>query len=125
MKRAILSLPVLFALLTIPPLSPAEERPDHFKGLPAETLEEAVGNFSEYNGRLEEILSSEELSAADLSAIHELTYTLENALGKINEELTALADVLEEVHLASEHNGYDDVRRHGRQYLDISRRIIE
>jgi hypothetical protein len=34
--------------------------------------------------------------------IHELTYTLENALGKLSEDLAKAAVDLEEVHLASE-----------------------
>lgn len=96
----------------------------HFKGKPAETLAEAVANFSEYNARLAEILEAQELTALDLGAIHELTYTLEIALEKINEELAELADTLEELHVASETADYDGARSHGAAYLETARTVI-
>ncbi|WP_342343986.1 DUF6746 family protein [Aromatoleum bremense] len=37
------------------------------------------------------------VSDAAMADVHELTYTLENALGKMNEELTKLAETLERV----------------------------
>lgn len=101
------------------------ERPDHFKGLPADTLEDAVKNFSEYNQKLATVLDKSELSAADLATIHELTYTLENALEKIGAELTALAETLEEVHVASETADSKTVLSKGREYLSTARKVIE
>ena len=101
------------------------ERLDHFKGLPAETLEEAVSNLSEYNRKLGAILAADDLSVADMAEIHELTYTLENALERINEELAELAEILEEVHVASETGDFDAALHRGREYLDISRKIVE
>ncbi len=78
----------------------AEDRPSHFKGQAAPDLNTAVANFSEYNNRLEKILAGE-LTDADLATVHELTYTLENALEKINIDLEELAEILEKVHIAS------------------------
>lgn len=103
----------------------ADERVDHFEGLPADTLAEAVENFSEYNDRLEAVLDRGELSAAELAEVHELTYTLENALEKINTEFAALADTLEEVHLASESDDAATVSGRGRAYLETARTVIE
>lgn len=103
----------------------AEERMSHYKGLPAETLEAAVGNFSEYNHKLEALLGKGELSAEDLAAVHEITYTLENALVKINAEFMALADTLEEVHVASETADTATVVNKGREYLRVSRQVID
>jgi len=103
----------------------AEGRPDHYEGKPAETLEQAVANFSEYNTKLEAILAKNELSARDLNEIHQLTYTLENALEKINMEFSDLADVLEEVHVASETAGYDAVKERGQAYLETARQLVE
>ncbi|MHA6962950.1 DUF6746 family protein [Zobellella denitrificans] len=101
----------------------AETRPDHYQGEPAETLEQAVTNFSEYNARLAELLAGE-LTPAALSEVHQLTYTLENALAKINEETAALAQTLEEVHVASETNQPQLVKDRGEAYLAVSRTLI-
>ena len=59
------------------------ERPDHFKGEPADTLQQAVTNLSEYNARFDKLLAEDELTPMDMHEVHQLTYTLENALQKI------------------------------------------
>ncbi|EWH01384.1 DUF6746 family protein [Halomonas sp. BC04] len=92
-------LPAFLTSLLIASAS-ASSSPDHFKGEPAETLADAVANFSEYNQQLAALLAQDELSITDLGTIHELTYTLENALEKIDEEVETMAVTLEEVHLA-------------------------
>lgn len=94
----------------------ATERPDHFKGVAAPDLQTAVKNFTEYNKRLEKVMKGE-LTNADLAAIHQLTYTLENALKKINADLVELAEVLEEVHLTSETLKRDDLKKAGSAYF--------
>ncbi|MCA1806064.1 MAG: hypothetical protein LC646_12220 [Xanthomonadaceae bacterium] len=114
----------LVTLLTIGGPAHADERPDHFKGLPANTLEEAVRNFSEHNHKLEAVLTQDTLTSRELFAIHELTYTLENALERINTELEALAETLEEVHVASETADTETVRSKGGEYLSVSRKMI-
>lgn len=114
----------LATALAVPGLALADERVEHFSGKPAETLEQAVGNFSEYNRKLEELLDGE-LSPQEMGQVHELTYTLENALEKINADLAALADTLEEVHIASETQDVEGVRQHGEVYLTESRKIID
>lgn len=95
----------------------------HFKGQPSDTLEQAVSNFSQYNSKLAVILDAE-LDARALYEIHELTYTLEVALEKINTELQELADVLEEVHLATERNDAQTTRARGMEYLTVSRQVV-
>lgn len=102
-----------------------DDRPGHFKGLPAETLQEAVKNFSEHNRKLDALLNQGELSPEDLATIHELTYTLENALNKLNSEFEALAETLEEVHIASERADGETVVSKGREYLSVSRQVID
>ncbi len=96
----------------------------HFKGLPAPDLATAVANFSEYNTRLEAKLASK-LTDEDLAEIHELTYTLENALEKIEDELEELAETLEEVHVASENFDREKLKKNGDVYLQVSRTIIK
>ncbi|HSH28776.1 MAG TPA: DUF6746 family protein [Thiohalobacter sp.] len=103
----------------------ADDRPAHYAGEPAETLEQAVTNLSEYNTRLARILEQSELSSKDLHEIHQITYTLENALERLEEEVEELAEVLEEVHLASENADVGTVRARGSLYLESLRKIIE
>lgn len=103
----------------------AEERPGHFEGEPSRTLEQAVTNFSAYNRKLEAVLAKDQLTPADLATIHELTYTLENALAKIHSEFGQLADTLEAVHVASERADSATVRTKGREYLSVSKQIVD
>lgn len=101
----------------------AEMSPDgrpHFSGKESASLEEAMDNFNAANDELEAYLEHDSIERADLAHVHELTYTLENALAKIQEELGALAVTLEEVHLASEKGDADTVLKSGRKYLSIA-----
>ncbi len=111
---------LIFSALTF-----ADERPDHFKGKPAETLEQAVANFSKYNNKLANILAKDNLSPEELHSIHELTYTLENALEKINAEFAELAKMLETVHVASETADAKTVKNQGTRYLDTAFQVIK
>lgn len=122
-----LKLALITAMLAVTPLALASDpvpRSSHFEPIPSETLTEAVRNFSEYNGKLEEILAGPVDDGA-IADIHQITYTLENALGKINAELAALAEKLEELHIASEKLDRDKVILHGSDYLDVSKQVIE
>lgn len=125
MKRATILIASL-AMIGFIGLAVADDhdRIDHFEGKPADTLPEAVANFSEYNHKLEAVLDGE-LSNEALVEIHELTYTLENALEKINEELARLADTLEELHVASEEYDAETALGKGREYLSVAREVIE
>lgn len=119
---ALFSASLLALWLVVPAF--AEQRPDHYQGKAAETIEDAVANFREYNNRLAALVNKGALSDQDLSRIHEMTYTLENALEKIREELEDLADVLEEVHVASETADADRVKSRGRAYLETAGQIV-
>jgi len=82
-------------------------------------------NLREYNGHLQELLDKEELTAGDLEKVHQLTYTLENALKRINTELGGIAGDLETVHLASERREVETVRAKGRAYIDQVDTLID
>lgn len=124
MKKLIaVGLVAAFGLASMLPVWAAEDG-GHFKGKPAETLTQAVANFSEYNHKLQAILDGE-VSDSDLAEVHILTYTLENALKKINADMDALADTLEAVHKASEKLDRAAVIEHGREYLSVSRQIVK
>lgn len=123
MKKLILSsLSCATLIFTTPAISSDEV--EHFKGKPSKTLTQAVANFSDYNNKLEKVLSGE-LTPEAMNEVHQLTYTLENALGKLDEELEDMAERLEEVHLASERADQDTVQKQGSIYLEKSRTIIE
>lgn len=118
---------LMTALITLgfAPLTVAEERPEHFEGKPAATLEQAVTNFSEYNKKLSALLDQDKLSPENLQQIHKLTYTLENALAKINSEFTGLAKTLESIHVASEKTDAKTVRMQGQSYLNTAGKVIK
>ncbi|MBK5938784.1 hypothetical protein CCR96_05865 [Halochromatium roseum] len=96
-------------------LSP-DGRP-HFTGKQADSVEEAFRHFEEGNEKLKQYLNGDSIEGADLAHIHELTYTLENAIAKMQAALVSLTTSLEEVHLASERGDLDVVLESGREYL--------
>ncbi|MGM0534883.1 MAG: DUF6746 family protein [Pseudomonadota bacterium] len=102
----------------------AEERPDHFEGESADTLAEAVTQFSDTNRELADLLARDDLSNTDLGTIHELSYTLENALAKIDEAVDTMAVDLEEVHLGSESVDHERVRSNGATYLEAAQTLV-
>lgn len=114
---------LLVAVYSMPTAAMAQDRIDHFKGEPAATIEQALQNIAEYNQRLSTVLASE-LTPTKMAEIHQLTYTLENALERLREDLAELADTLEEVHVASETMDYTVVKKAGELYLQTSQQLI-
>jgi DNA repair exonuclease SbcCD ATPase subunit len=98
---------------------------DHYEAKPSETLEQAVENFTEYNQRLAEIMAKDELTGDDMERIHQLTYTLEVALAKINEEMAALPETLERLHLSSEAHNETEARGAGKTYLETAQTVMK
>ena len=101
-----------------------DDRVDHFQGKPATTVTEALENFRQANMRLAEIVAMDNPDTQAVYEVHQLTYTLENALEKIRDELEDLAEVLEEVHLASERNDGETVKEQGAEYLKNARQVF-
>lgn len=102
----------------------ADQDTNHFKGKPAETLDAAIANFSDYNRQLATLLAQDSLTAEDMVKVHQLTYTLEKALKKLRDELADLAETLEAVHVSSEHLDDTTLKAQGQKYLDKARQII-
>ncbi len=98
--------------------------PAHFKGEPAHTLEQAMTNLATYNDRLAQVLAGD-LTPEALHQVHQLTYTLENALERLDDEIDDIAERLEAVHQASEHAAPDTVKEQGAQYLSKSRPLTD
>lgn len=101
-----------------------EQRPDHYKGQQAASLTEAVALFRANNQKLQQLMQGE-LSPEAMVEIHQLTYTLENALEKIHSETTELKAVLEEVHLGSENMDFAKVKQHAARYLDTATTLVK
>jgi SMC interacting uncharacterized protein involved in chromosome segregation len=115
--RPSLLIPALGLLCAATAAQADDDRPEHFEGERSETLEEAFENLREYNAKLHAIIERDELTAAEMSEIHQLSYTLENALERIEDEVEDLAEVLEEVHVASEEMDRETVRKQAPAYL--------
>lgn len=103
----------------------AGQRPEHYQALPAESIEQAVSNLTSYNQELDALIRQNELSNEDMVKIHELTYTLENALQRLQAELEGAAEVLEEVHLGSETMDSNRVLDNARRYLQSMNEILQ
>ncbi len=101
-----------------------QERPDHYKGKPSENLVQALNNLREYNKLLKAELQGE-VTPQNMAEIHQLTYTLERALERLDDEIDEMKDVLEEVHLGSEHMDFDKVKKNGAKYLESSNQLVE
>ena len=100
-----------------------DERYDHFEGSASPTIEAALANLVEYNQKLQEAMEGG-LTPQEMADIHQMTYTLENALKRLDEELEATAASLEEVHLASETMQGEVVSEQGRAYLEKVQKIF-
>ena len=75
--------------------------------------------------RLEAILAKDELGPEDTADSHQLTYTLENALARIESAVEDLEETLEAVHVASERYEVETVRTQGSRYLEDAAKLTK
>lgn len=113
----------LFSLASTPSAADTD-RVEHFQGQSAESLGEALEHLHRYNARLAALIEADEITAETSYEVHELTYTLENALGRLAEELGVVQDTLEKVHLASEADQGEVIATQGQHYLEHSGRLF-
>jgi len=123
-RKPLALVPALALGLAAATASLASDRVEHYEAKSAATLEEAVANFAAYNDELAAVLERETLEAKDLEAIHEITYTLENALERMRQDMTVLAETLEALHLASEDHNEAVTREQGAAYLASARTLV-
>jgi hypothetical protein len=95
----------------------------HFKIETVENLAQAIDTFERYNRELKQRLSAETPEIATIVEIHEITYILEDALKQIGKDLTHLAEVLEELHLATEKSDAATTQTKGHEYLDLAQQF--
>lgn len=110
------------ALSAMPAL--AQERIDHYAAETSATLAEALENFSTYNTRMATVLARPSMTRDTMEDIHQLTYTLEVALEQIIAQAQELAELLEEVHLASEGSDAEKLTALATSYLAIARQLV-
>lgn len=108
------------ALLSSGAVWATDSRPAHFKGVESADLTAAMANLAEYNQRFAVLLEQKTLTQEDLAAVHQLTYTLENALERISKDLGDVAETLERVHVASETMQPETVQTEGARYLKMA-----
>lgn len=126
MKNSLLTVTALsLGLLSFGSAQAHDHAVKHFKGVPSETYQQAISNLQQYNPKLSEIMAKDTLTPKDMAEIHQLTYTLENAIERIQAHLQQTAEVLEEVHQASENAHYDKALTQGRIYLEQSNLLIK
>ncbi|TVR14083.1 MAG: hypothetical protein EA401_05285 [Planctomycetota bacterium] len=104
---------------------PEPERIEHFKGLDAPDWATAVAHLVEYNQQLRAVVAQESLTHEDMDTVHQLTYTLENAVERIQQDLVVLADALEEVHQASETDDEARLRSNAAIYFEYTQRLLQ
>ena len=90
---------------------------DHFEGRPSETVTEAIENLTTYTDELV-ALTEQGLGPVEMARVHEVTYTLENALARISEEYDSVAVALEAVHQASERADAETVKAQSDAYAE-------
>ncbi len=125
MNKPALAYILSISILAAPLFAQAEERADHFKGKPSESLEQALSNLQNYNAELARVLNTQPLTPITLHETHQLTYTLENALQKIAADINTMQISLEALHKASEINAPEEVKSLGKVYLEQSRPLVK
>lgn len=116
MKKTLLSAVSSLLLLTTASIN-ADEDYSHFPSLKAPNAQVALCNMMKFNQKLNTIANKPKLSPEDMVKVHELTYTLENAVIRLQKELNTIAVDLEKVHKASETLDDKTVKNSGAAYL--------
>lgn len=94
-----------------------DDRIHHYEGAEIHSSEEAVKILNEENAKIAAILEAEKLTDANLEKIHEISYSLENAIDKLIAEkagsktqLESIDEAIQAVHYASENHEEAKVR---------------
>jgi hypothetical protein len=102
----------------------AVERNNHFSSLESSDVQSALCNIQAYNEKITTITSKPKLTALDMVKIHELTYTLENAVKFLKVSIENASEQLEEVHLASETLDAKIIKESTAKYLAITSLLL-
>lgn len=123
MKKCLIAFSL--ALISQLPMAQADEKYSHFPALVSEDMQTALCNIKTYNQTMTALTSQANLTAQDMVKIHELTYTLENAVAYLKGSLEQVAVDLEEVHKASERLDQKTIQASGRKYLTTTSALLK
>lgn len=96
----------------------------HFASLSSPDIKTAKCNIKAYNEKLNALTTKSEISAIDMVKVHELTYTLEDALKRLVEDLSTAANELEKAHKASESLNDKTVRDASSVYSKLTNELL-
>ncbi|TKB46367.1 DUF6746 family protein [Thalassotalea mangrovi] len=122
MKKLIFALTAMLVMISP---SQAEEKYNHFPALESPDTATALCNIRNFNEKLNALTSKKTLTAEDMVKVHELTYTLENAVMRLQQDLDAIAVDLEKVHKASEQLDAATIKDSGEKYLTATGLILD
>ena len=126
MKKILIAVAIYSTIAAFPTSATAtSEKYAHFPAVESTDIASAFCNIQTYNAKLNALLAKESLSAEDMVKIHELTYTLENALNLLKATLETTSVKLEEVHKASERLDKKVINESGEVYLNNTAEIIK
>lgn len=110
-KFALLSAAILASIAIIPHITYAKEenKVEHYEAKEFSTVEEALAALISTSSTMASITAQEDLDGTGIEQIHQISYTTENAVAKLNAG-KSLADALEGVHLASEEHDVADLK---------------
>lgn len=111
---------ILFATVN----TKADEKFDHFPSVAAPNTQVALCNLASFNKQLGLLANKKALSAEEMVKVHELTYTLENAVQRLQSDLNTIAADLEKVHKASERLDGQTVNQSGQAYLAATQLLL-
>ncbi|MBK5942531.1 hypothetical protein CCR79_01370 [Halorhodospira halophila] len=95
----------------------------HYEGEEPEGLAEALTLLAERQERLEELLAADALADEAFHEIHEMSYTLENAVERIQGDVDRMAEHVEAIHLGSERLDEDAIREHAGELEALLREL--
>lgn len=90
---------------------------DHFKGKSSPDLKSALCNLKEFDAKLKIATTGKKLTPEQMAEVHQLTYTLEVAVQKVQAELAIVAEELEKAHKGSEVMANEKVKKGAHEYL--------
>ena len=107
----------LLATMAVRSVAADGNRPQHFEGQKFETWQQAQTALNLANQELKALTEQPELSIQESVKIHQLSYTMENALQFMRKQIVETELILEELHLSSESPNLEQTRKLAEQYL--------
>ena len=116
----------LFALLVAgtPTSEVVAAEINHFKGEQVNDLSSALCNLKKYDVQLAQ-LTKQKMTLEQAAQVHELTYTLEVAIQKVQAEVNMAVEELENAHKGSEVADFDKVKRASATYLAVTQMLAK